>query len=230
MNSGTFYLFTFNDLHRIRMIFEQLSAGGDASQYARRSSVGERNFVSSKPKHVSKTCGPDFQDLLEADNEEQTCVNELYEILDRNYKTIMTQLIQYQSPTTGMFPIFSNDKSCANVGHVRDTIYCAIAIWSLRQCYSKIDMDKGRTYHLGQVAVKAMRGILFCWMKQTDKLERFKTNQIPENSLHSRFNIVSGEEMFDLNYGHLQIDCVAFYLITLSQMITSGLQVNKINF
>ena len=29
---------------------------------------------------------------------------------------------------------------------------------------------------MGQVAVKAMRGILFCWMKQTDKLERFKTN------------------------------------------------------
>ncbi len=95
-------------------------------------------------------------------------------------------------------------------------------------------MDKGRTYHLGQIAVKAMRGILFCWMKQANKLEKFKTNQVPENALHSKFNIVYGEEIHDFNYGHLQINCVAFYLITLAQMITSGLQIifsiDEVNF
>lgn len=134
------------------------------------------------------------------------------------------QLIQYQSPTTGLFPIFSNVKT-SKVGHVRDTLYCAIAIWSLRQSYSKIDSDKGRTYNLGQVAVKAMRGILFCWMRQAHKLEKYKLKQTSENYLHSKFDIVTGEELIDDNYGHLQIDCVAFYLVTLAQMTSSGLQV-----
>jgi phosphorylase kinase alpha/beta subunit len=111
------------------------------------------------------------------------------------------------------------------IGHVRDTIYCAIAVWSLRQCYAKVDNDKGRTYHLGQVAVKAMRGILFCWMRQAYKIEKFKANQITENALHSRFNIVTGDEINDEFYGQLQLNCVSFYLLTLAQMTTSGLQV-----
>lgn len=171
----------------------------------------------------------------------------LYEILDQHYKQgsiissydqfimrlpkqktflVYQELIKYQSPTTGLFPIYTNSKT--NIGNVRDTIYCAISIWSLRQCYAKIDSDLGRTYHLGHIAVKAMRGILFCWMKQAHKLEQFKKNQKPENALHSKFNIVTGEEIADLHYCHLQIDCVSLYLLTLSQMTISGLQV-KIN-
>jgi phosphorylase kinase alpha/beta subunit len=90
-----------------------------------------------------------------------------------------------------------------------------------------VDSDLGRTYHLGQIAVKAMRGILFCWMQQAHKLEKFKLNQIPENALHSKFNIITGEEIHEEHYGHLQIDCVALYLITVAQMITSGLQVMR---
>ena len=135
-------------------------------------------------------------------------------------------LIKFQSPTTGLFPIYSNNKT--TTGNVRDTIYCAISIWALRQCYAKIDSDLGRTYHLGHVALKSMRGILFCWMKQAKKLEEFKKNQKPENALHSKFNIVTGEEVADLHYSHLQIDNVSLYLLTLAQMTTSGLQVKKI--
>lgn len=78
---------------------------------------------------------------------------------------------------------------------------------------------------LGQIAVKAMRGILFCWMRQANKLEKYKLNPSKENALHSKFNIITGEELNDMNYGHLQIYCVANYLVTLAQMITSGLQV-----
>jgi phosphorylase kinase alpha/beta subunit len=98
-------------------------------------------------------------------------------------------------------------------------------VWSLRQCYSKVDDDKGRTYHLGQVAVKAMRGILFCWMRQAYKLEKYKLNPLKENALHCKFDIQTGDELPDELYGHLQLDCVALYLLTLAQMISSGLQV-----
>jgi phosphorylase kinase alpha/beta subunit len=100
-----------------------------------------------------------------------------------------------------------------------------MTVWSLRQCYTKVDSDKGRTYHLGQIAVKTMRGILFCWMRQAHKLEKFKLNPSPENALHSKFNITTGDELHDENYGHLQIDCISLYLVTLAQMTTSGLQV-----
>lgn len=88
-----------------------------------------------------------------------------------------------------------------------------------------MDNDRGRTYLLGQIAVKAMRGILFCWMRQVAKMEKYKQDPSKENALHSKFNIVTGEELNDLNYGHLQIYCVSLYLVTLAQMITSGLQV-----
>jgi phosphorylase kinase alpha/beta subunit len=138
---------------------------------------------------------------------------------------VYNQTIQHQSLTTGLFPVFSNSKKEPHVGHVRDTIYCAIAVWSLRQCYSKVDDDKGRTYHLGQVAVKAMRGILFCWMRQAHKLEKYKVTALKENALHCKFNINTGDELNDELYGHLQLDCVALYLLTLAQMISSGLQV-----
>jgi hypothetical protein len=146
----------------------------------------------------------------------------LYQILDYYYKLVFDQIIQYQSPTTGLFPIFSQS---SEIGHVRDTIYCAICVWALRQCYSKVDTDKGRTYHLGQIAVKAMRGILFCWMRQSQHLEKYKENQSVKNALHSKFNIKTGDEIGEEKYGHLQIDCVSLFLVTLAQMTTSGLLV-----
>ena len=159
-------------------------------------------------------------------------IKTLYTELDRFYKLLYTQIIQHQSLATGLFPIFS--KQVSTEGHVRDTIYCAISVWSLRQCYSKVDDDKGRTHHLGQVAVKAMRGILFCWMRQAHKLERYKLNQLKENALHCKFNIVTGEELDNETYGHLQLDSIALYLVTLTQMISSGLQIifstDEVNF
>ena len=63
-------------------------------------------------------------------------------------------------------------------------------------------------------------------MRQAHKLEKFKLNQSPENALHSKFDIVTGDEIKEESYGHLQIDCISLYLVTLAQMTTSGLQVS----
>ncbi|CAF0746249.1 unnamed protein product, partial [Brachionus calyciflorus] len=174
-----------------------------------------------------------------SDNNESSIQNEsmklrnLYDTLDQYYKQIYRNIIQYQSPTTGLFPVFTDCKT-SNVGHVRDTTYCAKSVWALRQCYIKVDSDNGRTHLLGQVAVKAMRGILFCWMRQAFKLEKYKLNQSTENALHTQFDIITGDEINDPYYGHLQIDCISLYLVTLAQMITSGLQIifstDEVNF
>lgn len=48
------------------------------------------------------------------------------------YFLVKRQLLRYQSCITGLFPQVSNDKI---VGSVRESIYCAAAIWSLYQAY-----------------------------------------------------------------------------------------------
>ncbi|GFN77190.1 phosphorylase b kinase regulatory subunit beta, partial [Plakobranchus ocellatus] len=99
----------------------------------------------------------------------------------------------------------------------------------------KIDDDQGRAHELGQASVKSMRGILHCWIRQADKVEKFKSNQSPAFALHSTFDMITGDPTYrDDEYQHLQIDVVALYLLFLSQMISSGLQViystDEVNF
>ncbi|XP_055949227.1 probable phosphorylase b kinase regulatory subunit beta isoform X2 [Argiope bruennichi] len=156
--------------------------------------------------------------------------------LDTYYGQVKRQILKHQSPTTGLFPQMTEEKEIASI---RDSIYCAVAIWSLYQAYKRIDDDRGKAYELGQSAVKCMRGILFCWMRQAEeKLEKYKMNQCPEHALHSRFHLETGQPLegnpeFD-DYGHLQLDVVSLYLLFLVQMIMSGLQIiytmDEVNF
>lgn len=153
--------------------------------------------------------------------------------LEEHYATVKRTLLRHQGTTTGLFP--SNLHGAPDEAHVRDSIYCASAIWALSLAYRKIDDDQGRTYELGQAAVKCMRGIMFCWMRQADKVELFKHSQSAKTALHSKFHIVSGSPVAgDEEYKHLQIDCVGLYLLFLVQMITSGLQIvyttDEVNF
>uniref|UniRef100_A0A0B7AGG0 Phosphorylase b kinase regulatory subunit n=1 Tax=Arion vulgaris TaxID=1028688 RepID=A0A0B7AGG0_9EUPU len=155
--------------------------------------------------------------------------------LNVHYMLLKRQILQYQSPTFGLFPSIGSEKNTNRISHVRDTIYCAVAVWSLSQAYKKIDDDQGRAHELGQAAVKSMRGILQCWIRQADKVEKFKSNQSPAFALHSTFDMMTGDPTYrDDEYEHLQIDAVALFLLFLSQMISSGLQViystDEVNF
>lgn len=143
--------------------------------------------------------------------------------LDIYYAIVKRQLLRYQSPITGLFPMLSSD---LNIGSVRDSIYCAAAVWGLYQAYRRIDDDRGKSYELGQSTVKCMRGILECWVKQAARVEAFKTRQSAAHALHVKFHITTGEPVLsDEQYHHLQIDVVSLYLLFLVQMITSGLQI-----
>ncbi|XP_031623175.1 probable phosphorylase b kinase regulatory subunit beta isoform X5 [Contarinia nasturtii] len=143
--------------------------------------------------------------------------------LDMYYGIVKRQLLQFQSPISGLFPVLSTDNE---VGSVRDSVYCAAAVWSLYQAYRRIDDDRGKSHELGQSAVKCMRGILECWIKQAYRVELFKQRQSNQHALHSKFHLHTGEEIYsDDLYNHLQIDVVSIYLIFLVQMITSGLQI-----
>ncbi|CAF2643856.1 unnamed protein product [Rotaria sp. Silwood2] len=144
--------------------------------------------------------------------------------LDIYYRKVKRQILSFQSLTTGLFP--NHLEPNKNVAHVVENVFCAIAVWALRQCYCKIDNDQGRAHELGQAAVKCMRGILNCWMKQAKKVEIFKSEQSPHDALHSKFNVFDGSEIEGADeVGQLQICAISIYLLTLVQMITSNLEI-----
>src|SRR5665811_124683 len=71
-----------------------------------------------------------------------------------------------------------------------------------------------------------MRGLLMAMVRQKDKLEKFKVTQSPLDALHAKYSSETGQAVVgDSEWGHLQIDAVSLYLLTLAQMTASGLQV-----
>ncbi|CAF1015983.1 unnamed protein product, partial [Didymodactylos carnosus] len=173
------------------------------------------------------------KDFIEDDEAFSDAHTQLLKNLDLYYRKVKRQLLAFQSLPTGLFPNHLEPKK--KVAHVVENVFCAISVWSLRQCYIKIDNDQGRAHELGQAAVKCMRGILNCWMKQAVKLEIFKGEQSPKDALHSKFNVYDGSEVSGADeVGQLQICAISLYLLTIAQMITSGLQIiysiDEVNF
>ncbi|XP_062275709.1 phosphorylase b kinase regulatory subunit beta isoform X3 [Scomber scombrus] len=148
----------------------------------------------------------------------------LWDKLDHYYNAVKETILYYQSPTTGLFPI----KTCSTCkdAKVRDCLYCAAGVWALALAYRRIDDDMGRTHELEHSAIKCMRGILYCYMRQSDKVEQFKQDPNPAKCLHSVFNVDTGDEVYGYgDYNHLQIDAVSLFLLYLVEMICSGLQI-----
>ncbi|KAJ8340152.1 hypothetical protein SKAU_G00347850 [Synaphobranchus kaupii] len=148
----------------------------------------------------------------------------LWDKLDRHYSSVKSTILNFQSPTTGLFPV----KTCSDCkeGKVRDSLYCAASAWALALAYRRIDDDMGRTHELEHSAIKCMRGILYCYMRQSDKVELFKQDPSPYKCLHSVFNVHTGDEVMHYDdYCHLQIDAVSLFLLYLVEMICSGLQI-----
>uniref|UniRef100_A0A915E5Y7 Phosphorylase b kinase regulatory subunit n=1 Tax=Ditylenchus dipsaci TaxID=166011 RepID=A0A915E5Y7_9BILA len=141
--------------------------------------------------------------------------------VDQVYDLTRKLIGEYQSVTTGLFPRYSID---TGTGYVKDSIYCALACWSCSIAYKRLDDDRGRQTELCQTAVKTMRGILFCWMQQVEKVNGFKQNNSPEFSLHSRFDLHTGIE-FSQPFSHLQMDLVALYILILVEMTVGGTQI-----
>ena len=71
------------------------------------------------------------------------------------YGIVKRNLLRYQNPITGLYPVTSSEK---NIGSVRDTLYCCMSTWSLGQAFKKINDDKGKCYELCQSTVLALQG------------------------------------------------------------------------
>ncbi|KAH0619617.1 hypothetical protein JD844_000390, partial [Phrynosoma platyrhinos] len=148
----------------------------------------------------------------------------LWDKLDHYYRIVKSTVLLFQNPTTGLFPTKTyGEKQKAKV---HDSLYCAACAWALALAYRRIDDDKGRTHELEHSAIKCMRGILYCYMRQADKVQQFKQDPKPSKCLHSVFSAHTGDEVFSHEeYGHLQINAVSLFLLYLVEMISSGLQI-----
>lgn len=64
-----------------------------------------------------------------------------------------------------------------------------------------------------------------CMMQQADKVELFKKHQRSKDSLHAKYSVRTKITVVgDGDWGHLQIDAISLYLLTLAQMTASGQQ------
>ncbi|KAK2725660.1 hypothetical protein QYM36_000233, partial [Artemia franciscana] len=145
--------------------------------------------------------------------------------LDYYQRLVYKTILRYQNPVTGLLPASPDNKHA----WIRDNVYSILAVWSLSMAYKKntdMDEDRAKTYELEQRCVKLMRGLLFSMMQQRDRLERFKESQLPKDAIHAKFSSESGLSVVsDLGWGHLQIDAISLYILTLAQMTASGLQI-----
>lgn len=60
-------------------------------------------------------------------------------------------------------------------------------------------------------------------MRQHDKVEKFKMSHNPADALHAKYSALTGMTVVnDHEWGHLQLDAISLYLLTLAQMTSSG--------
>ncbi|MBD2084712.1 glycoside hydrolase family 15 protein [Trichocoleus sp. ST-U3] len=157
--------------------------------------------------------------------------------LDDYYHQIKAVILNRQNPITGLLPASTaiNAHGDYTDAWVRDNVYSILAVWGLALAYRKVDEDKGRTYELEQSVVKLMRGLLFCMMRQSHKVEQFKQSQSLLDCLHAKYNTSSGDVVVgDDAWGHLQLDATSLFLLMLAQMTASGLHIiyaiDEVNF
>ena len=90
--------------------------------------------------------------------------------LNQYYIFAKNHILRYQNCITGLFPASIEGKS--EVACIRESLYCAVSIFAVGRAYGRVGYDGGRRYELTGSAVKCMRGILECWLRQADKMEK----------------------------------------------------------
>ncbi len=136
-------------------------------------------------------------------------------------------LLSRQDARTGLLPASTAVTVHGDYTHawVRDNVYSILAVWALGLAYRRVH-DDARAALLEAAATRLMRGLLGAMMKQAHKVERFKHTQNPLDALHAKFDTARGEPVVgDAEWGHLQIDATAIFVLQLAQMSASGLRI-----
>ncbi len=135
-------------------------------------------------------------------------------------------ILTRQDPNTGLLPASTAITVHGDYTHawVRDNVYSILGVWALELAHRESQPDVAA--ELQQRVVALMRGLLAAMMKQAHKVERFKHTQHPLDALHAKYSTRSGDWVVgDAEWGHLQIDATAIFLLQLAQMSASGLAI-----
>lgn len=135
-------------------------------------------------------------------------------------------ILSRQDPNTGLLPASTAITVHGDYTHawVRDNVYSILAIWALELAHRERHPATSSELQLRVVAL--MRGLLAAMMKQAHKVERFKHTQHPLDALHAKYATHTGDWVVgDAEWGHLQIDATAIFLLLLAQMSASGLAI-----
>ncbi len=147
--------------------------------------------------------------------------------LDRHFHTIDRIILSRQDPITGLLPASTavNAHGDYTDAWVRDNVCSILAVWGLALSYRKHKPDHHRSHLLSQSVVKLMRGLLSAMMRQSDRIEAFKSTLNPTDALHAKYGTNTGLAVVgDDEWGHLQLDATSLYLLMIAQMTASGLR------
>lgn len=136
-------------------------------------------------------------------------------------------ILSRQDAHTGLLPASTAITVHGDYTHawVRDNVYSILAVWALAVAYRR-KRQVAVAADLEERVNRLMRGLLAAMMRQAPKVERFKVTQDPLDALHAKYATRSGEPVVgDADWGHLQIDATAIYLLMLAHMTKAGLSI-----
>lgn len=148
------------------------------------------------------------------------------EKLDRSLEQARRIILSRQDPNTGLLPASTAITVHGDYTHawVRDNVYSILAVWALALAYRH--EDRKIASELDERVVALMRGLLAAMMRQAHKVERFKHTQDPLDALHAKYSTTTGAPVVgDDEWGHLQVDATAIFVLQLVQMSASGLRI-----
>ncbi len=158
-------------------------------------------------------------------------------LLEKHFLLVDSIILSRQGPITGLLPASTavNAHGDYTDAWVRDNVYSIMGVWGLSLAYKRHAPDHHRCYYLRKSVVKLMRGLLMAMMRQSDRVERFKTSLDAGDALHAKYGTSTGLAVVgDYEWGHLQLDATSLFLLMIAQMTASGLRliytIDEVNF
>lgn len=137
------------------------------------------------------------------------------------------EFLTRQHPATGLLPAGPAHNSHGDYSHawVRDNCYCVLAIWAASAAARRAGRA-ARAQRYTEAAERLMRGLLAAMQGQEHKVERFLRSRSPADALHAKYDAATGAPVSgDADWGHLQIDATALYLLLCADMTAGGLSI-----
>lgn len=133
-------------------------------------------------------------------------------------------ILARQDARTGLLPASTAITLHGDYTHawVRDNVYSILGVWALSLAWRRHDVAQAQ--RLADRVGALMRGLLSAMMRQSHKVERFKHTLDPLDALHAKYATHSGDVVVgDGDWGHLQLDATALFLLEMAQCSAAGL-------